>query len=312
MTAPAGNDIPFDDSICEQGRNFTNKIWNALRLIKGWEVADKPQSEVNAKAVAWLNDKINSEIASIDESYTKYRLNDAAMSIYKLVWDEFCSWYLEAIKPAYGDSIDKTTYEQTLVSFEKLMVILHPMMPFITEEVYHALAERTDNDCAILAHWPTVETFDKAQLEAFEEAKSIISEVRAFRAQKGLSPREQLKLAQKGNAGKYASFDSIVKKLANVDLAYNESIDGPSSSFIVGTLEFSIPMEGLIDVAAEKAKLEEELKYQEGFLNSIMKKLGNEKFVAGAPEQVVAAEQKKKADAESRIASITQMLNSLG
>lgn len=312
MTAPAGNDIPFDDSICEQGRNFTNKIWNALRLIKGWEVADKPQSEVNAKAVSWLNQKIDSEIASIDDSYTKYRLNDAAMSIYKLVWDSFCSWYLEAIKPAYGDSIDQTTYDETIAALEKLMVILQPMMPFISEEVYHALTERTEKNCAIIAAWPKAGSFDQTHLDAFEEAKAIISEVRAFRAQKGLSPREELKLAQKGDAGKYAAYESVVKKLANVDLVYNESIDGPSSSFIVGTLEFSIPMDGLVDVEAEKAKLEEELKYQEGFLKSIMKKLGNERFVAGAPEQVVAAEQKKKADAESRIASIQTMLNSLG
>lgn len=312
MTAPAGNDIPFDDSICEQGRNFTNKIWNALRLIKGWNVEEKPQSEVNAKAVAWLKSRINSEIESINDSYSKYRLNDAAMSIYKLIWDEFCAWYLEAIKPAYGDSIDKTTFDETLASFEKLMVLLHPMMPFITEEVWHSLADRGENDCAIIAQWPNAEAFDAAELSAFETAKNVITEVRAFRAKNGLSPKDTLKLAQKGAAGNYASFESVVTKLANVNLAYNLSIEGPSSSFIVGTLEFSIPMSGLVDLEAERAKLEEELKYQEGFLNSVMKKLGNEKFVAGAPEAVVAAEQKKKADAESRIASIQQMLASLG
>jgi valyl-tRNA synthetase len=311
MTAPAGNDIPFDDAICEQGRNFTNKIWNALRLIKGWEVQDKDQPEVNAKAIGWLNQRISKEAIEIDHHYSKYRLNDAAMNLYKLIWDEFCSWYLEAIKPAYGDSIDRKTYDDTLEALEKLMIMLHPMMPFITEEVYHSLREREDNDFAIVAAWPKAEIFDAKSISDFETAKQVITEVRAIRAQKNLSPREQLSLVQKGSKGSYATYEPIIAKLANVELSFGENTSGPAASFIIGTEEFAIPLEGMIDASAEISKLEEELKYQEGFLNSVMKKLSNERFVSGAPEQVVAAEKKKRDDAASRIASIKEQLSAL-
>ncbi len=311
MSAPAGNDIPFDDSICEQGRNFANKIWNALRLLKGWEVEDKDQPEVNALAVDWLNQRISQELEEIEGQFTQYRLSEAAMRLYKLVWDEFCSWFLEAIKPAYGDSIDRTTYEATLAAFEKLMILLHPIMPFITEEVWHSIRERGEAECVIVSQWPEVSEFDASALEHFESAKSIITEVRSIRAQKNLSPRDGLKLVQKGEKGGYAAFETIISKLANVELSYGEAAQGPAASFIIGTLEFSVPLEGLIDSDAEKAKLEEELKYQEGFLKSVMKKLGNERFVAGAPAQVVDAERKKQADAESRIASIREQLSNL-
>lgn len=311
MTAPAGNDIPFDDAICEQGRNFTNKIWNALRLIKGWKVEDKEQPEVNVNSIAWLNDKISKEIAEIDDHYSKYRLNDAAMNLYKLIWDEFCSWYLEAIKPNYGDSIDRKTYESTLDAFEKLMILLHPMMPFITEEVYHSLRQRESEDCVIVAEWPTAESFNVQSINDFETAKQIITEVRAVRAQKNLSPREALVLIQKGAKGTYSQYELIIEKLANVQVQYGENAHGPSSSFIIGTEEFAIPLEGMIDASAEISKLEEELKYQEGFLGSVMKKLSNERFVSGAPAQVVAAEEKKRDDAASRISSIKEQLAAL-
>ena len=311
MTAPAGNDIPFDDSICEQGRNFTNKIWNALRLIKGWNVEDKAQPEVNKVSIDWLNQRIAQETAEINDHYTKYRLNDAAMSLYKLVWDEFCSWYLEAIKPAYGDSIDRKTYNATLDALENLMIMLHPMMPFITEEVYHSLRERSEEDCIIVAQWPQAGKFDVQAISDFETAKQIITEVRSVRAQKNLSPRETLGLIQKGEKGSYSSYELIISKLANVDLKFGESANGPAASFIIGTEEFAVPLEGMIDTSAEISKLEEELKYQQGFLNSVMKKLSNERFVSGAPEQVVAAEQKKRDDAESRISSIKEQLLAL-
>ncbi|MDB9710274.1 class I tRNA ligase family protein, partial [Salibacteraceae bacterium] len=311
MTAPAGNDIPFDDSICEQGRNFTNKIWNALRLIKGWSVEDKAQPEVNKVSIDWLNQRIAQETAEINDHYIKYRLNDAAMSLYKLVWDEFCSWYLEAIKPAYGDSIDRKTYNATLDALEKLMIMLHPMMPFITEEVYHSLRERSEEDCIIVAPWPQAGKFDVQAISDFETAKQIITEVRSVRAQKNLSPRETLGLIQKGEKGSYSSYELIISKLANVDLKFGESANGPAASFIIGTEEFAVPLEGMIDTSAEISKLEEELKYQQGFLNSVMKKLSNERFVSGAPEQVVAAEQKKRDDAESRITSIKEQLVAL-
>ncbi|MEZ4721649.1 MAG: valine--tRNA ligase [Flavobacteriales bacterium] len=312
MTAPAGNDIPFDDSICEQGRNFTNKIWNALRLIKGWEVADKPQPEVNKLAVEWLENRINKEISEINDHYKKYRLNDAAMSIYKLIWDEFCSWYLEAIKPAYGDSIDQTTLDSTVSMFEKLSTLLHPMMPFISEEVWHGLKERSEGDCVFKSNWPVANPADETMISDFELVKSIITEVRSIRASKSLSPKEQLALYQKAGKGSYSRFESVLVKLANVDVHWSAAPEGPSGSFILGTLEFTVPLTGLVDAGEEKSKLEEELAYQKGFLNSVLKKLSNEKFVGGAPEAVVAAERKKQNDAETRIKSIEEKLATLG
>jgi len=312
MTAPAGNDIPFDDAICEQGRNFTNKIWNALRLIKGWEVSDKTQPEVNAKALDWLETKIHSEISFINDNYAKYRLNDVALSLYKLIWDEFCSWFLEIIKPAYGDSIDSATYNRTLELFEQMMLLLHPIMPFISEEVYQSIKPREKGDCAIVGTWPVAEKVNPAAIEAFDTAKSIVSEVRAIRAQKKLSPKETLTLIQKGSRGAYADYEAVIQKLANCEMKFDEPIEGASASFIVGTLEFAIPLEGKIDASAEIEKLKEELKYQNGFKNSVGKKLANERFVQNAPEAVVEAERKKLADAESRIASIEKSLASMG
>ncbi|MEQ9186581.1 MAG: valine--tRNA ligase [Cryomorphaceae bacterium] len=311
MTAPAGNDIPFDDAICEQGRNFANKIWNALRLIKGWEVVDKEQDKVNSLAVAWMRQRMAAEVKSINDNFGKYRLNDAAMSLYKLVWDEFCSWYLEAVKPVYGEPIDRKTMEDTMSIFEELMIVLHPIMPFITEEVYQSLRDRPDGDCVIVSSWPSEGAFDEQALAAFEEAKQVITEVRSVRAQKNLSPRESLRLIQKGTKGMYTAYADIVAKLANVVLSFGDDDGGPGASFIVGTLEFSIPLEGLIDATIEIAKLKEELTYQEGFLNSVMKKLSNERFVNNAPEAVVASEQKKRDDAASRIASIKEKLVSM-
>jgi valyl-tRNA synthetase len=281
-------------------------------LIKGWEVADHAQDEVSAKAVDWMHQRMAAEILSIDDSFSKYRLNDAALSIYKLVWDEFCSWYLEAIKPAYGEAIDRVTYEATLSVFEQLMTLLHPIMPFITEEVWHSLRERRKEECVIVATWPASGVVDHDALAAFETAKQVVTEVRALRAQRNLSPKDALNIIQTGEAGAYADYANLIAKLANVQLTFGERYDGPSASFIVGTLEFTVPLEGLIDAEQEIKKLKDELSYQEGFLNSVMKKLSNERFVQGAPEPVVAAEQKKKADAESRISSLKEQLSSLG
>ena len=311
MTAPAGNDIPFDDAICEQGRNFTNKIWNALRLIKGWEIEDKPQPEVNELAIHWLNERIKKDVLEINDHYSKYRLNDAAMNMYKLVWDAFCSWYLEAIKPNYGDAIDRDTYNETIQIFEELMTLLHPMMPFISEEVWHSLKPRGEGECAIVSSWPKAENCDEETIENFEMAKSIITEIRAIRASKNLSPREALELHQKGDQLPYGQFQAVITKLANASLSFNSNPEGPVASFIIGTAEFTVPLKGLIDESQERAKLEEELKYQQGFLNSVAKKLSNERFVSNAPEAVVAAEKKKMADAELRIKSIGETLAKL-
>lgn len=311
MSAPAGNDIPFDDAICEQGRNFTNKIWNSLRLIKGWKAEDKPQPKENALAIEWLNERIKRDLAEIDDHYSKYRLNDAALTVYKLIWDAYCSWYLEAIKPPYGEGIDQKTYEQTLEILGRLMTILHPMMPFISEEVWAAITNRSELDCAIVSNWPKQEQVNSDIINRFEIAQQIVSEVRALRASKNLSPKEKLTVLQSGVKGEYVHFESVIAKLANVDLKYSESSDGPSSNFIIGTTEFVVPLEGLVDAGAEKAKLEEELKYQKGFLNSVSKKLANERFVNNAPEAVVASERKKMADAESRIKSLEDSLAKL-
>lgn len=311
MSAPAGNDIPFDDAICEQGRNFTNKIWNSLRLIKGWKAEDKPQPKENALAIEWLNERIKRDLAEIDDHYSKYRLNDAALTVYKLIWDAYCSWYLEAIKPPYGEGIDQKTYEQTLEILGRLMTILHPMMPFISEEVWAAITNRSELDCAIVSNWPKQEQVNSDIINRFEIAQQIVSEVRALRASKNLSPKEKLTVLQSGVKGEYAHFESVIAKLANVDLKYSESSDGPSSNFIIGTTEFVVPLEGLVDAGAEKAKLEEELKYQKGFLNSVSKKLANERFMNNAPEAVVASERKKMADAESRIKSLEDSLAKL-
>jgi valyl-tRNA synthetase len=311
MSAPAGNDIPFDDAICEQGRNFTNKIWNSLRLIKGWKAEDKPQPKENALAIEWLNERIKRDLAEIDDHYSKYRLNDAALTVYKLIWDAYCSWYLEAIKPPYGEGIDQKTYEQTLEILGRLMTILHPMMPFISEEVWAAITNRSERDCAIVSNWPKQEQVNSDIINRFEIAQQIVSEVRALRASKNLSPKEKLTVLQAGVKGEYAHFESVIAKLANVDLKYSESSDDPSSNFIIGTTEFVVPLEGLVDAGAEKAKLEEELKYQKGFLNSVSKKLANERFVNNAPEAVVASERKKMADAESRIKSLEDSLAKL-
>lgn len=311
MTAPAGNDIPFDDAICEQGRNFTNKIWNSLRLVKGWEVADKPQSEASKLAVMWMNERIKKDVLEINDHYNKYRLNDAALCVYKLIWDAYCSWYLEAIKPEYGDSIDRETYQATLDILGRLMTILHPMMPFISEEVWHSIEERSETDCAIISSWPVADSYDKAAISNFEMAQSIITEIRSIRASKNLSPRDELVLMQNGEKGAYSQFEAIIAKLANVSLQYGNQPTGPAASFILGTTEFAIPLEGLVDSAQEKEKLEEELKYQRGFLNSVSKKLANERFVSNAPEAVVASERKKMADAESRIKSIEEAISKL-
>jgi valyl-tRNA synthetase len=311
MTAPAGNDIPFDDAICEQGRNFTNKIWNALRLVKGWDVVGKPQPKVNDLAIQWLENQIDKAVEEINDHYTKYRLNDAAMSLYKLIWDSFCSWYLEAIKPNYGDSIDRVTHDKTISILERLMTISHPMMPFISEEVWHSLKERKEFDCVFKSRWPQAKAADLKMNENFEFAQNIVTEVRSIRASKGLSPRESLKLYQKGEKGDYHVFESIIEKLANVELTYNAIPEGPSASFIIGTMEFSVPLEGLVDSAEEISKLEEELKYQQGFFDSVAKKLSNERFVSGAPAAIVEAERKKQSDAESRINSIKEKIASM-
>ena len=312
LTAPAGNDIPFDESICEQGRNFSNKIWNALRLVRGWEVKDDlKQCQENSISVQWMEMRMASVLQEIEHDFDEFRLSEALMKSYKLVWDDFCSWYLEMIKPAYGTPIDRETYEATLDIFDRLMRILHPFMPFVTEEIWHTLRDRQENESIMTQHLPHSVIFDQQMLDDFQQASEIIGGVRNMRNSKGLSPKEALELYVKGNCPK--AFHGIIIKLANVRKIemVEEKVDG-ALSFMVGTTECFVPISLNIDKEAEIKILQEELQYAEGFLNSVMKKLSNEKFVNGAPEKVVAVERQKKADAESKIEALKAQIAALG
>ena len=325
LTAPAGNDLPFDESICEQGRNFANKIWNALRLVKGWAVSDElQQSAENAVSVEWMEQRMACVLEEIEKDFDQYRLSEALMSTYKLVWDDFCSWYLEMVKPAYGTPIDRETYDATIRIFERLMCMLHPFMPFITEEIWHLLQDTSSKvkedlvaqSSIMMQHMPVSVFFDQRMLDDCERAQEVIAGVRNIRNSKGLSPKETLDLfvTTGDGTGLNPRFDGIIKKLANVGtIEYvSEKVEG-AVSFMVGTTECFVPLKIKdIDVEAERKKLEEELKYAEGFLASVMRKLGNEKFVNGAPEKVVAVERQKKADAEKKIAAIKAQIEQLG
>ena len=305
LTAPAGNDLPFDESICEQGRNFSNKIWNALRLVKGWEVSEElKQPEECSQAVEWIEQRMACVLEEVERDFDQYRLSEALMATYKLMWDDFCSWYLEIIKPAYQTPIDRETYEATIRIFERLMCMLHPFMPFVTEEVWHTLRERPEEASIMVQHMPMSVFFDQRMLDGFAKAQETIAGVRNIRNSKGLSPKEALELYIRESEAD-TRFDNIIKKVANVSKVeyVSEKVEG-AISFMVGTAECFVPMSQNIDKDAELKKLQEELAYTEGFLNSVMKKLSNEKFVNGAPEKVVNIERQKKADAESKIAAI--------
>ncbi len=315
LAAPAGNDILFAESLCEQGRNFCNKIWNAFRLVKGWEAADGlEQPEVNKLAIRWLDAKLRDTAAELDDLYSKYRLNEALMTVFKLFTDEFSSWYLEMVKPAYQHPIDKVSYEATLSFFDRLLKLVHPFMPFITEELWQHIYERKDGESIMTASSSSLFTVDKDEasfLAAFEEVKKVVAGVRAVRNQKNIANKEQLALVCLGGNA-YAIFDAVVKKMSNLSSieVCSESPEG-AVKFLVGTSEYAVPIGNLIDVEAEIQKQEAELKRLEGFLVGVQKKLQNANFVAHAPEQVVALERKKQADAEQKIAAIKETLASL-
>ncbi|MBR1798889.1 MAG: valine--tRNA ligase [Bacteroidales bacterium] len=315
LTAPAGNDLPFDESICEQGRNFSNKIWNALRLIKGWNVdANTIQSADNAVSVMWMEQRILNVLAEIESNFNQYRLSEALMTSYKLVWDDFCSWYLEMVKPAFGTPIDATTYESTISIFEKLMLLLHPFMPFVTEEIWHALRERPTTASIMTQHMPTSNKYDQKLLDEFNNSREVITGIRNVRGQRNLSPKEplQLQYIRQDSRFEISKFEGIIRKLANVSSieAINEKPQ-MATGFMIGTTECFIPLPDNIDKEAELNKLQEELKYAQGFLNSVMKKLNNEKFVNGAPANVVENERKKQRDAESKITALEAQIKQL-
>lgn len=314
FSSPAGNDLLYDEKLIEQGRNFANKIWNAFRLVKGFEVTNGAQPEENKIGIAWFESRINEGLAEYNDHLSKFRISDALHTIYKLVWTDFCSWYLEIIKPEYGQPIDKTTYDKTIGYFETLLKALHPFMPFITEELWHELQDRSEKDCIIVASWPTPASFNQELLNEASQAFDIITEVRNTRASKGLSPKEALKLLVKnGESAPVKSCWSIVKKLSNLsEITFVATAPETSATgFIVKSMEFFIPMEGKIDKEKEREALEKELEYQKGFIASVDKKLSNEKFVANAKPEVVAIERKKKADAEAKVKALEEALSRL-
>jgi valyl-tRNA synthetase len=315
LCSPAGNDILFDESLTEQGRNFANKIWNAFRLVKGWEVSEKAeQTPAAAAAIEWFDSKLNETIKSIDDHFQKYRISDALMTVYTLVRDEFSGWYLEAIKPAYQQPIDKKTYEATIEFFDKVIRILHPFMPFITEEIYQYIGERKKGESIVVAQMPKAGRVHHNLLNSFEEAKQIIGGVRNIRQDKNILQKDAVKLQITANeAGYNKKYIPVINKLSNIESEYFVAkSDDTAASFLVGTTEYAVPLGDMIDVEAEKKKLAEEIAYLEGFLQSVMKKLSNQSFVQNAPANVVSTEKQKQADAESKINSLKEQLVKLG
>jgi valyl-tRNA synthetase len=313
LSAPAGNDILFDEALCEQGRNFNNKIWNAFRLVKGWSVDENIEQPESAKvATKWFSHQLRKTVAEINDDFEKYRISEALMAVYRLFWDEFSSWYLEMVKPAYQQPIDKATYEQTLEFFEVLLKLLHPFMPFITEELFQALKPRGEKESVMVSLQPKVEEYCEKCIQRMEVTKEIIAGVRNIRAEKGISPREAFELHFKGDLDE--KNNAIIQKLANISaISQSDNAEqGASSSFMVGTVEISIPLGSNVNVEEEKKKMEAEIAYLEGFLNSVNKKLSNEKFVANAKPEIVENERKKKADAESKIATLKSNIEKLG
>jgi valyl-tRNA synthetase len=314
LSASAGNDIMFDEELCNQGKAFTNKIWNALKLIKGWEVSDTiPQPIASKVAIDWYEAKLQETLLEIEDNFEKYRISDALMGIYKLVWDDFCSWFLEMIKPAYQQPIDKLTFDKAIEILENNLKLLHPFMPFLTEEIWHLLADRTKEEALIISTWPEMKPFDKTIIANFDNAMEVISGIRTIRKDKNISFKETIDL-KINNADSFSTyFDSVVIKLGNINkLEYvTEKVTG-ALAFRVKSNEYFIPITGNVNIEEEKTKLLAELDYTKGFLKSVQAKLANEKFVLSAPEKVLANEKQKEADALSKIATITESLTDLG
>lgn len=312
LSAAAGNDILFDEELCNQGKGFANKIWNAFRLIKGWEVATIPQPESSKVAVEWYEAKLQKTLVEIEDNFDKYRISDALMATYKLVWDDFCSWFLEMIKPGYQQPIDAITFNKAIEMLETNLKLLHPFMPFLTEEIWQYIAERTPEQALIIAEYPEVKAYNEMLVSDFDRAAEVISGIRTIRKDKNIPFKDAIELKVINTEKVSSYFDPVIAKLANIEaISYvNEKVDG-ALTFRNKANEYFIPITGNIDVEAEVAKLTEELKYIQGFLKSVQAKLSNEKFVNGAPEQVIANERKKEADTLAKIATIEQSLTSL-
>ena len=311
LSAPAGNDILFDDALCEQGRNFNNKIWNAFRLVKGWEVADIEQPEYARLATEWFDAMLTKTAAEVDDLFGKYRLSEALMAVYKLFWDEFSSWYLEMVKPAYGQPIDKATYEKTLGFFDTLLKLLHPFMPFITEELWQHIYDRKEGESIMTQILNVAGNYDETIIAQFEAVKEVIGGIRTIRLQKNIAQKEALTLEIVGESP-VSKYNAVIAKLCNLSAinAVAAKAEG-AAAFMVGTTEYAVPLGNLINVEEELKKLEADLKYQEGFLQSVLKKLSNEKFVSKAPANVIEMERKKQADAETKIAALKESIAAL-
>ena len=307
LTSPAGNDLPYDDSLCEQGRNFNNKIWNAFRLVKGWEVAGVEQSKSAQIAIEWFDAQLSKILLEVEDLFGKYRLSEALMAVYKLFWDEFSSWYLEMVKPAYQQPIDRVTYDATLGFFDSLLKLLHPFMPFITEELWQALETRQAGESIMVQLMPKANTVNEKLMDDFEKTKEIIAGIRTIRLQKNIPNKESLQLQIIGDHN--ADFDAVISKLCNLESLGKVAEKSPNAvSFLSGTTEYAVPMGSLINAEDEIRKMEDEISYLEGFIQSVMKKLSNERFVQNAKPEIVDNERKKLSDAESKIASLKESI----
>ena len=313
LSSPAGNDLMFEEDLCKQGSGFVNKIWNAYRLIDGWEISEeKAETKTDAIAINWYQNKFAKTLAEIEDHYSKYRISDALMATYKLVWDDFCSWFLEMVKPAYGEPISAVTYKKVIAILEDNLKILHPFVPFVSEEVWQHITKRSKEEALIIAEWPTNMSYDEKIIDEFDFASEVISGIRTIRKEKNISFKDEISVSVINNEKAESSFDSVIAKLGNLsELKYvSEKVEG-ALTFRVKSNEYFVPIEGTINVEDEIAKLSEELKYTEGFLKSVQGKLKNERFVNNAPEKVVEIERKKEADALAKIETLKASLASL-
>ena len=309
ISSPAGNDLPFDTSQCEQGRNFSNKIWNAFRLVSAWEVRDIPQPDASKQGIVWFKNRFNEALVEINQSFDKFKISEALMASYKLIWDDFCSSYLEIIKPGYEQPIDKSTLDQTILFFEDVLRIIQPFTPFISEEIWHLLRSRAEGDDIVIAKWPELNAIDNDNLIQFEEAKEVITQIRNIRKKNNIATKVKMELFIKKNEAYNTNFDAVIVKLGNLSRMDNSNEKVSNAfSFLVKSNEYYVPFGEQVDAGAEKEKMQEEIVYLRGFLESVNLKLSNEKFVAGAPESVISAERKKASDAEAKIAILLEKL----
>lgn len=312
LSSAAGNDLLFDEALCQQGKNFANKVWNAFRLIQGWEVKDIHQSESARLGLDWYRAKLAKTLADINDNFDKYRISDALMSVYKLVWDDFCSWLLEIVKPAYQHPVDRTTYETIIGLFEANLCILHPFMPFLTEEIWQRIRKRSKEEALIVSSWPEMSSENQELIPEFEFAAAVISAIRNIRKEKNLAQKEALDLRLIDKEKLDPRWDVVIKKLAHLNSieSVGAAVEG-AAAFRVKSNEYFIPLEGKLDTEAEIKKIKEELQYTRGFLRSVEKKLANERFVDNAPKKVVAMEKKKASDALAKIETLEKSLKSL-